>query len=32
MMEFLLFKDGKDLTESKEEAVGVHQKSQKGDP
>lgn len=32
MMEFLIFKDGKDFTESKEEAIGVLQKSKKGDP
>ncbi|GAY49779.1 hypothetical protein CUMW_121700 [Citrus unshiu] len=32
MMEFLVFKDGKDCTESKEEAVGMLQKSQKADP
>lgn len=32
MMEFLVFKDGKDCIESKEEAVGVLQKSQKADP
>ncbi|XP_031267824.1 dynein light chain LC6, flagellar outer arm-like isoform X1 [Pistacia vera] len=32
MMEFLVFKDGKDLAESKEEAIGVLQKSKKNDP
>ncbi|KAH7514516.1 uncharacterized protein LOC107430656 [Ziziphus jujuba] len=31
MMEFLIFKDGKDFTESREEAVGVLQKSNKND-
>lgn len=27
MMEFLIFKDGKDFNESKEEAIGVLQKA-----
>ncbi|KAK9289383.1 hypothetical protein L1049_007538 [Liquidambar formosana] len=31
MMEFLVFKDGKDLTESKEEAIGVVQKAGNND-
>lgn len=32
MMEFLVFKDGKDLAESKDEAIGVLQKSKKNNP
>ncbi len=28
MMEFLIFKDGKDVTESREEAIGVLQKAE----
>lgn len=31
MMEFLIFKGGKDFTESKEEAIGVLQQSKKSD-
>lgn len=31
MMEFLIFKDGRDFTESKEEAIGALQKSKKRD-
>ncbi|TKY65963.1 Dynein light chain 1 [Spatholobus suberectus] len=32
MMEFLIFKDGKDFTESREEAIGVLQKATNCDP
>lgn len=31
MMEFLIFKDGRDFSESKEEAIGVLQQFQKSD-
>jgi dynein light chain LC8-type len=31
MMEFLIFKDGGDFSESKEEAIGVLQQFQKSD-
>ncbi|KAL5809233.1 hypothetical protein ACOSQ3_029924 [Xanthoceras sorbifolium] len=32
MMEFLVFKDGNNFSESKEEAIGVLQQSKKSDP